>query len=82
MGFDPMKIPLIREAFGQFAYRLTDFSPDAIRVWIAETERSAGDIGPFEARSFLPPRGWRGHCELMEGRLPTLAESADSCLFG
>ena len=82
MGFDPMKIPLIREAFGQFAYRLTDFSPDSIRVWIAETEKLAGDIRPFEGRNFSPPRGWRGHCELMEGGLPTHAESVDSCLFG
>lgn len=82
MGFDPMKIPLIREAFGQFSYALTDFSPDAIRVWMAETESSAGDIRPFEGRSFLPPRGWRGHCELIEGGLSTRAESADACLFG
>jgi hypothetical protein len=82
MGFDPMKIALIREAFGQFSYALTDFSPDAVRVWIAETESSVGDIRPFEGRSFLPPRGWRGHCELMEGGLSTRAESGDSCLFG
>jgi uncharacterized protein (DUF362 family) len=82
MGFDPVKIPLIREAFGQFSYPLTDFSPDAIRVWIAETERSAAEIRPFDGRSFLPPRGWRGQCELMEGGLTTHAESADSCLFG
>ena len=78
MGFDPVKIPLIREAFGQFAYRLTDFSSDAVRVWIADREIPAADIRPFEARSFLPPRGWRGHCELVEGSLPTHAESADS----
>lgn len=38
MGFDPEKILLIREAFGRFNYSLTDFSPDSIRVWIADTD--------------------------------------------
>jgi hypothetical protein len=70
MGFDPGKIPLIREAFGRFKYPLADFSPDSIRVWIGDTEKSAPDILPFEGRAFLPPRGWQGHCELMEGGIP------------
>ena len=82
MGFDPMKIPLIREAFGQFAYPLADFSPGAVRVRIGETERSGADIRPFEGRNFLPPRGWRGHCELVEDGLPTHVGSEDSCLLG
>ena len=77
MGFDPEKIPLIREAFGRFNYPLTDFSPDSIRVWIADTEKSAQDILPFEERSFVPPRGWRGHCELVEARIPPRAESTE-----
>ena len=47
MGFDPEKIPLIREAFGNFDYPLTDFSPDSIRVWIGDTEKSAQDILPI-----------------------------------
>ena len=82
MGFDPMKIPLIREAFGQFAYPLTNFAPDSIRVWMDETEKRAGDIRPFEGRNFVPPRGWRGHCELTEGGVPTRAESVDSYSLG
>jgi len=70
MGFDPEKIPLIREAFGRFTYPLTDFSADSIRVWIDDTVKSAQDILPFEGRAFLPPRGWQGHCELMEAGIP------------
>jgi uncharacterized protein (DUF362 family) len=71
MGFDPDKIPLIREAFGHFKYPLADFSSDSIRVWIADTEKAVRDILPFEGRAFLPPRGWRGHCELIDsGILP------------
>jgi uncharacterized protein (DUF362 family) len=75
MGFDPGKIPLIREAFGHFNYPLANFSPDSIRVWIADTEKSAQDILPFEGRSFLPPRGWRGHCELIEAGISRRVES-------
>lgn len=67
MGFDPTKIPLIREAFGDFEYPLTNFAPSAIRVWMADTEKSAADVFPFEGRAFVPPRGWQGHCELVEG---------------
>jgi uncharacterized protein (DUF362 family) len=76
MGFDPEKIPLIREAFGRFNFPLTEFSPDSIRVWIADKEKSAHDVLPFEGRAFLPPRGWRGHCELLEAGISPRAESA------
>jgi len=76
MGFDPDKIPLIREAFGRFKYPLADFSSDSIRVWIGDTEKSARDILPFEGRAFLPPRGWSGHCELRENGVLPREESA------
>jgi uncharacterized protein (DUF362 family) len=66
MGFDPNKIPLIREAFGTFRYPLTDFSPDSVRLRTAEMEKSAQDVLPFDGRAFRPARGWRGHCELMD----------------
>jgi len=66
MGFDPRKIPLVREAFGRFDYPLTQFPPEAIRVWLAHSEKSAAGIFPFEGRAFLPPQGWRGHCELTD----------------
>jgi Domain of unknown function (DUF362) len=64
MGFDPMKIPVVRESFGNFTYPLADFSPESIRVWLADTEKFANDIVPFDGRAFRPPRGWQGHCEL------------------
>jgi uncharacterized protein (DUF362 family) len=69
MGFDPMKIPLIREAFGTFKYPLANFLPDSIRVWLADAEGSGQEILPFEGRAFRPPRGWQGHCELMDGSI-------------
>ncbi|MGA8431740.1 MAG: DUF362 domain-containing protein [Candidatus Sulfotelmatobacter sp.] len=74
MGFDPEKISLIREAFGRFDYPLTDFSSQSIQVWIGDAEQSSQDIFPFEGRAFLPARGWQGHCELLKGDNPPLAE--------
>jgi uncharacterized protein (DUF362 family) len=82
MGFDPEKIPLIREAFGKFKYPLTDFSPDSIRVWLADTEKPAQDIFPFEGRAFVPPRGWQGHCELDEGGFAAHTESTKPVFIG
>ena len=76
MGFDPRRIPLIRETFGRFKYPLTDFESDSIRVWIAEAEKSVHDVLPFEGRAFLPPRGWKGHCELLESGVVPARESA------
>jgi uncharacterized protein (DUF362 family) len=80
MGFDPGKIPLIREAFGRFTYPLADFSPDSIRVWIGDMERSVPEILPFDGRAFLPPRGWQGHCELSESGIPA-RESAKPVVY-
>jgi uncharacterized protein (DUF362 family) len=76
MGLDPDKIPLIREAFGDFKHPLTDFPPDSIRVWIADVEKSAQEILPFEGRAFRPPRGWRGHCELKDRHILPQTEPA------
>jgi uncharacterized protein (DUF362 family) len=73
MGFDPTKIPVVRESFGNFKYRLADFSPQSIRVWLVDTERFGNDILPFDARAFRPPRGWQGHCELTNASIPTTA---------
>jgi uncharacterized protein (DUF362 family) len=80
MGFDPGKIPLIREAFGRFSYPLTDFSPDDILVRVGDTEKSVEEIFPFEGRFFTPPRGWQGHCELVESGMPPRPESNEPLL--
>jgi hypothetical protein len=64
MGFDPCKIPLVREAFGTFPYPLASFAPQAVRARSACAEMSADEIFPLEGRFFLPAEGWRGHCEL------------------
>ena len=64
MGFDPQRIPLTREAFAAFKFRLAQFGPESIRVRLATETLSADEIFPFERRAFLPPQGWQGHCEM------------------
>jgi len=77
MGFDPAKIPLIREAFGRFKYPLADFSRNSIQVWMGDAETPACDVLPFDGRAFVPPRGWQGHCELVDAGVSPPAESTE-----
>lgn len=64
MGFDPNRIPLVRESFADFSHPLAAFRPTEIRVRMAGRELPAQEIWPFEGKCFRPPEGWRGHCEL------------------
>ncbi len=64
MGFDPRKIPLVREAFADLSYPLTAFEPSAIRVRMGGADRQADAVYPLNGRGFLAPKGWKGHCEL------------------
>lgn len=62
MGFDWRKIPLVREAFADFRFPLCRFSPGDVEV------RSGGrrflqPWPPWGGEAFVPPRGWKGHCE-------------------
>jgi uncharacterized protein (DUF362 family) len=64
MGFDPQKIPLVREAFREFSHRVTDFDPEQIQVRLADCICPAGELQAWDNRPFRPPAGWKGHCEL------------------
>jgi uncharacterized protein (DUF362 family) len=64
MGFDPEKIPLVRQSFEKFRYSLTSFEPPEIVVRLEDGERAAGQIHPAGGRGFRPPAGWRDYCEL------------------
>jgi uncharacterized protein (DUF362 family) len=63
MGFDPQKIPLVREAFSPFQFPLAAFTPSDIMVRLEEEFIPAGSVVPTRP-SFKPPQGWIGHCEL------------------
>lgn len=62
MGFDWRKIPLIREAFGQFKYPLCKFQPEDIEVHF-EGRRFRQPWPLWNDQPFVPPAGWKGHCE-------------------
>ena len=62
MGFDWRKIPLIREAFSQFKYPLCNFRPEDVEVHF-ESRRWCQPWPVWNERPFVPPAGWKGHCE-------------------
>ena len=62
MGFDWRKISLIREAFGQFKYPLCNFRPEDVEVQF-EGRRLHQPWPSWNGRPFVPPAGWKGHCE-------------------
>jgi uncharacterized protein (DUF362 family) len=64
MGFDPARIALTREAFGAFPYPLADFPASDIQTRQDGRDVPVDKLGPLNGRAFLPPSGWRGHCEL------------------
>jgi uncharacterized protein (DUF362 family) len=66
MGFDPERIPLVREAFGRRRYPLARFEPAAIRMRCGGREYAPDAVFPFEQRGFRPASGWEGHCELTQ----------------
>lgn len=67
MGFDWRKIPLIREAFGQFKYPLCMFQPEDVEVQF-EGHRFCQPWPLWNERPFVPPKGWKGHCERQHGK--------------
>jgi uncharacterized protein (DUF362 family) len=64
MGFDPRKIPLIRESFGKFSHQISDCTQDEIRILASGVELSEDRIFPLRGGPFKPSEGWTGHCEL------------------
>jgi uncharacterized protein (DUF362 family) len=64
MGFDPQKIPLIREAFSNFSHALADYPPSEVHLRSKEADLSETEIFPIGGRAFTPAGGWKGHCEL------------------
>jgi uncharacterized protein (DUF362 family) len=63
MGWDPRRLPIVREAFGSFRWPLTGFGGDDIQVATAAGIRPAASIGPPNGEPFRASAGWRGHVE-------------------
>ena len=59
MGFDPEKIPMIREAFRLGSYRLADDDRFSVDLRINGNTVPIKDAGSKFCRKFLPPQAWR-----------------------
>lgn len=63
MGFDPSRVPIVREAFAPHPYPLASFGPDEVRVVLDGQEMLATDLPANVVVPFRAPDHWRGHCE-------------------
>ena len=63
MGWDPQRLPIVREAFGAFRWPLTDFQAADIQVATASGVRPAAAILPPNGVRFRASKGWCGHVE-------------------
>jgi hypothetical protein len=63
MGFDPSRIPIVREAFAARRYPLVHFAPEDIVVYVDKMGVECSELFAAYGRRFLPPQGWRGYCE-------------------
>jgi hypothetical protein len=60
MGFDPARIPLVREAFASGAWPLSERGADALAECVADGQPCLENaLAPLLARAFVPPSGWR-----------------------
>lgn len=64
MGFDPLKIPLIRNSFAEVRYPLTEHKIDEVKLIFNGTEVTSKSLPKIVNAHFLPPKGWRGFIEL------------------
>jgi len=64
MGFNPMKIPSIKNAFQIKHYKLVDFTYENIRILIDNNEYTIFNLPEKYIKRFKPHFGWVGHIEL------------------
>ena len=68
MGFDPGRIPLIREAFLADDFPLSSAPAAAAEFLLNGSPVPAVDIPGKIVPQFRPPRGWIGHIEYLAGQ--------------
>jgi hypothetical protein len=70
VGFDPAKIPIIRQAFRCKHYPLTDWDWPDVRLVSNKPEWNGllTDISFMDTFHFEPHFGWKGHIERPEGK--------------
>jgi hypothetical protein len=65
MGFDPMKIPTLRESFAPSSLPIAPFSYQDISILsnFSDWQRNVTDLGNEDTFHFQPHFGWKGHIE-------------------
>jgi hypothetical protein len=63
MGLDPAKLPIVHGAFGLFRFPLVDFQPTDVQPMTPEGRIRLDQVFEKVGSPFLPPIGWKGHCE-------------------
>jgi uncharacterized protein (DUF362 family) len=63
LGYDPMKIPVVREAFTSFRWPLTSFPREAVTLVMAGDQ----EMGGLPAPRVVHPIGWRTATAVSEG---------------
>jgi hypothetical protein len=65
MGFEPAKIPLLRNAFRMRELNFVSFPPDGIQIVSNKVEwnKTPGEIDAEETFNFRPHFGWVGAVE-------------------
>jgi uncharacterized protein (DUF362 family) len=64
IGFDPQKIPSIKNAFEIKKYQIVDFEFNCILAKLDEGDYSLYDIPSKHIKKFEPHHGWKDHIEL------------------
>ncbi len=60
MGFDPDRIPLVREAFQPAKWPITGLEPDGLAECVLDGRPCLeSDLAPVLSRPFAPPSGWK-----------------------
>lgn len=71
LGLDPVKIPLVREAFRESQWPLVNGRMEEIAVHLGGTRLSAREVARRLGTKATPPKGWQGYCEWQEQSAPS-----------
>lgn len=66
MGFDPNKIPLIKNAFALRQWPIATFQPADIECILNGQPTEIPELVETVGVRAKPPGGWKGHCELVD----------------
>jgi hypothetical protein len=63
MGYDPMKIPLVRNAFSPHSHPIAPDTIQGLSLLLNGKPTSGHEVVHEFAPPYRPPKGWRGHLE-------------------